>query len=180
MAEIQVYKTKITNACVLLRSYEPEFTNINSAKQFHHDCAKEAIETIDGRQGHKKREKIWLDVNKHLETESNILDSVIQRLNKMDFRNEGLLQQIALITSPQPNHSVANSHSSCQGWSNAAMTPQERNVRVMRPLLEVPTFAGNYMELNTFWSVFESLIHSDDDLSDQEKFLFLKKALKDK
>ncbi|KAK6009521.1 hypothetical protein OSTOST_25542, partial [Ostertagia ostertagi] len=155
--------------------------SINSAKQFHDACAKEAIETINGRQEHKEREKLMLDLNKHLEAESNILEiSAIQWLNKIDFRKEELLQQTALITSSQPNHSVTNSHSSCQGWSNAAMTPQERNVRVRRPLLEVPTFAGNYMEFNTFWSVFESLIHSDDDLSDQEKFLFLKQALKGK
>ncbi|KAK6033277.1 hypothetical protein OSTOST_00505 [Ostertagia ostertagi] len=78
MAEIQVFKTKITNACALLRSNEPEITkfnqgfsfppqieeckayirektallnhltkSINSAKQFHDACAKEAIETIN-------------------------------------------------------------------------------------------------------------------------------------
>ncbi|XGW35534.1 hypothetical protein V3C99_019061 [Haemonchus contortus] len=212
MAEIQVFKTKITNACTLLRSNEPEVMqfnqrfafplqieeckayirektallnhlarSINAAKQFHDACVKEAIETINGRQEHKEREKLMLDLNKHLEADPNILEiSAIQWLNKIDFRKEELLQQDSLITSSQHNHSVASSHSSCQDWSNGTMAPQERNVRVRRPLLEVPTFAGSYMEFNAFWSVFQSLIHSDDDLSDQEKFLFLKQALKGK
>uniref|UniRef100_A0A7I4YG10 CCHC-type domain-containing protein n=1 Tax=Haemonchus contortus TaxID=6289 RepID=A0A7I4YG10_HAECO len=212
MAEIQVFKTKITNACTLLRSNEPEVMqfnqrfafplqieeckayvrektallnhlarSINAAKQFHDACVKEAIETINGRQEHKEREKLMLDLNKHLEADSNILEtSVIQWLNKIDFRKEELLQQDSLITSSQHNHAVASSHSSCQEWSNGTMAPQERNVRVRRPLLEVPTFAGSYMEFNAFWSVFQSLIHSDDDLSGQEKFLFLKQALKGK
>ncbi|VDO68843.1 unnamed protein product [Heligmosomoides polygyrus] len=47
-----------------------------------------------------------------------------------------------------------------------------------RPVLEVPTFSGDCKELNAFWSVFQALIHNDASLTDQEKFLFLKQALK--
>ncbi|VDP08348.1 unnamed protein product [Heligmosomoides polygyrus] len=55
---------------------------------------------------------------------------------------------------------------------------QERNVAFRRPLLEVPTFPGDFREFNAFWSVFQPLMHNDASLTDQEKFLFLKQALK--
>uniref|UniRef100_A0A7I4Y7C3 Uncharacterized protein n=1 Tax=Haemonchus contortus TaxID=6289 RepID=A0A7I4Y7C3_HAECO len=212
MAEIQVFKTKITHACVLIKSNEQQLNNlsqafvfpnqmeeckeyikertsmlnymeksINSAKQFHNTCVKEAIENISGRAEQKEREKLMLDLNKHLENESNMLEvAVIQWLNKIEFRKDELLQQSALMNSSQDSHNHIASNTSCQERSTGATTNQERNIRVRRPLLEVPTFSGNYRDFSTFWSVFESLIHSDDDLSDQEKFLFLKQALKGK
>ncbi|XGW09415.1 hypothetical protein V3C99_011597 [Haemonchus contortus] len=209
MAEIQAFKTKITHACVLIKSNEPQINNlsqafvfpnqieeckeyikqrtsmlnyleksINSAKQFHNTCVKEAIENISGRAEQKEREKLMLDLNKHLENESNMLEvAVIQWLNKIEFRKDELLQQSALMTSSQDSHNHTVGYTSCQERSTGATTPQERNIRVRRPLLEVPTFSGNYRDFSTFWSVFESLIHSDGD---QEKFLFLKQALKGK
>ncbi|VDP14746.1 unnamed protein product [Heligmosomoides polygyrus] len=48
----------------------------------------------------------------------------------------------------------------------------------MLPLLEVPTFSGDFREFNAFWSVFQALIHIDASLTDQEKFLFLNQAIK--
>uniref|UniRef100_A0A7I4Z0M7 Uncharacterized protein n=1 Tax=Haemonchus contortus TaxID=6289 RepID=A0A7I4Z0M7_HAECO len=196
MAEIQVFKTKITHACVLIKSNEPQVNNlsqvfvfpnqmeeckeyikertsmlnyleksINSAKQFHNTCVKEAIENISGRAEQKEREKLMLDSNKHLENESNMLEvAVIQWLNKIEFRKDELLQQSALMTSSQDSHNHTVSNTSCQERSTGATTPQERNIRVRRPLLEVPTFSGNYRGFSTFWSEFESLIQSDDDL----------------
>ncbi|VDP09961.1 unnamed protein product, partial [Heligmosomoides polygyrus] len=70
-----------------------------------------------------------------------------------------------------------------KGGSNCTSTngvppSQERNVALRRPLLEVPNFSGDLRELNAFWSVFETLIYNDASLTDQEKFLFLKQALK--
>ncbi|XGW34474.1 hypothetical protein V3C99_018405 [Haemonchus contortus] len=155
--------------------------SINSAKQFHNTCVEEAIENISGRAEQKEREKLMLDLNKHPENESNMLEvAVIQWLNKIDFRKDELLQQSAPMTSSQDSHSHTVSNTSYKGRSSGAATPQECNIRVRRPLLEDPTFSGNYRDFSTFWSVFESLIHSDDDLSDQEKLLFLKQALKGK
>ncbi|KAL6730710.1 hypothetical protein Aduo_001661 [Ancylostoma duodenale] len=45
-------------------------------------------------------------------------------------------------------------------------------------MLEIPSFSGNFREFNSFWAVFESLIHNDGELSDVDKFLFFKQALK--
>lgn len=107
-----------------------------------------------------------LDLNKHVELESNVLEAgVIQWLNKIEIRKDELMQQSIRIASSQESNNHAVRNTSCQGRSTGSTTPQERNVRVRRPLPEVSTFSGNHREISTFWSVFESLIHSDDDFT---------------
>ncbi|KAK6060999.1 hypothetical protein COOONC_01341 [Cooperia oncophora] len=141
MAEIQVFKTKITNACALLKSHEPEVSKLDqslriptngeqsthAAKQFHDSYVIKAIETINARTEHKEREKLMLDLNKHLEAESNSLEiSVIQWLTRIDFRKEELLQQTALLTTSQ----AANSQSLNSGASNVTFyhVPTHENI----------------------------------------------------
>ncbi|KAK6019495.1 hypothetical protein OSTOST_14866 [Ostertagia ostertagi] len=212
MAEIQLFKTRITNACKLIRSSESDLklldnpfifptqkevcevyirektaqlnhliTTITKAKQLHDTCLDKAIETISSRSEQKDREKLMLELNNHMELESNGLEiTIIQWLSKIDFRKEELMQQASFIAEAI---SIANQAGSSQNNSHSGgdtVNPYDRNIRVRRPLLEVPTFSGDFREFNTFWSVFESLIHKDTDLSDQEKFLFLKQALKGK
>ncbi|VDO57832.1 unnamed protein product [Haemonchus placei] len=172
------YKEYIKERTLMLNYLEKL---INSATQFHNTCVKEAIENITGRVEQKGHEKLMVDLNKHLGLQSNMLEvAVIQWLNMIEFRKGELMQQSALIASSQESNIYTVSNTSYQERFSGATTPQERNIRVRRPLLEVPTFSGNYRDFSTFWSVFESLIHSDDDLSDREKFLRLKQALKGK
>ncbi|KAK6061393.1 hypothetical protein COOONC_00940 [Cooperia oncophora] len=127
------------------------------------------------RQSTRIEKSLLLDLNRHLEADSNSLEiSVIQWLTRIDARKEELLQQTALLSTPRAinSQSLSSGGSNCQEMLIGAITPQDRNIRVRRPLLEVPTFSGNFREFSTFWFVFESLIHNDSDLSDQEKFLF--------
>ncbi|KAK6017214.1 hypothetical protein OSTOST_17297, partial [Ostertagia ostertagi] len=196
MAEIQLFKTRITNACKLIRSSESDLklldnpfifptqkevcevyirektaqlnhliTTITKAKQLHDTCLDKAIETISSRSEQKDREKLMLELNNHMELESNGLEiTIIQWLSKIDFRKEELMQQASFIAEAI---SIANQAGSSQNNSHSGgdtVNPYDRNIRVRRPLLES----------------FESLIHKDTDLSDQEKFLFLKQALKGK
>ncbi|KAK6059344.1 hypothetical protein COOONC_03029 [Cooperia oncophora] len=77
-----------------------------------------------------------LDLNKHLEAESNGLEiSVIQWLTRIDFRKEELLQQTALLTTSQATNSqsVSSGASNCQEMLISAMTPQERNIQSQTP-----------------------------------------------
>ncbi|XGW04198.1 hypothetical protein V3C99_015391 [Haemonchus contortus] len=213
MAEIQLFKTRITHACRLIRSSESDLklldnpftfptekeecavyirektaqlnhltTTITKAKQLHDTYVDKAIETISSRSEQKDREKLMLELNNHMELESNSLEiAIIQWLSKIEFRKEELAQQASFIAEAA---SIANqagsSQHNCHSGGDTLNTLYERTIRVRRPLLEVPTFSGDYREFNTFWSVFESLIHNETDLSDQEKFLFLKQALKGK
>ncbi|VDP23528.1 unnamed protein product [Heligmosomoides polygyrus] len=214
MAEIQVYKTKMTKACGLIKKSEPEVNRLDQAfafpqerkeceayvrektaqlnhlmrtvmsnKRYHYNCLKEAIEIINSRPDEKKREKLMTDLNDHLQSESNELDITVMRWqNKVDFRKDELSQQTVLIASCQEgsngNCTVTGKGGSNSTSTNGAPPPQERNVALRRPLLEVPNFSGDLREFNAFWSVFETLIHNDASLTDQEKFLFLKQALK--
>ncbi|XGW22354.1 hypothetical protein V3C99_004963 [Haemonchus contortus] len=58
--------------------------SINPAKQFHNTCVKEIMEKISGRAEQNEHEELMLDLNRHLEVESNILEAaVIQWLNKI-------------------------------------------------------------------------------------------------
>ncbi|XGW34741.1 hypothetical protein V3C99_018619 [Haemonchus contortus] len=104
--------------------------------------------------------------------------TIIQWLDKIEFRRDESLQQSAPMASSQKSSNHTSSNTSCQERSTSGTS--HKGATFGRPLLEVPTFSGNYREFSTLWSVFESLIHSDDDLSDQEKFLFLKQAFKGK
>ncbi|KHJ93549.1 hypothetical protein OESDEN_06536 [Oesophagostomum dentatum] len=46
------------------------------------------------------------------------------------------------------------------------------------PQFEVPSFHGNYRDYPTFWTTYNTLIHSNQQLSTTDKFLFLKQSLK--
>ncbi|XGW34436.1 hypothetical protein V3C99_018376 [Haemonchus contortus] len=213
MAEIQLFKTRITHACRLIRSSESDLklldnpftfptekeecevyirektaqlnhltTTITKAKQLHDTYVDKAIETISSRSEQKDREKLMLELNNHMELESNGFEiAMIQWLSKIEFRKEELAQQASFIAEATSiaNQAGSSQHNSHSGGDTLS-TLYERTIRVRRPLLEVPTFSGDYREFNTFWSVFESLIHNEKDLSDQEKFLFLKQALEGK
>ncbi|EYC36509.1 hypothetical protein Y032_0889g2878 [Ancylostoma ceylanicum] len=60
------------------------------------------------------------------------------------------------------------------------MERSERLIKIRKPSLEISSFSGNYREFNSFGTVFESLIHNDNELSDTDKFLFLKQVLEGK
>ncbi|VDO79673.1 unnamed protein product [Heligmosomoides polygyrus] len=116
MAEIQAYKARITNACGLIKSSEPEVNRLDQAFAFPE--------------------------------EGKDCDAYIRE------------------KTAQLNHLMKTVISNKQYHDN------------WRPLFEGPTFSGDFREFNAFWSVFQALIHNDAGSTDQEKFLFLKQALK--
>ncbi|VDO29682.1 unnamed protein product [Heligmosomoides polygyrus] len=156
---------------------------VMSNKQYHDNCLKEAIETINSRPTKKERENLMTDLDDYLQAESYELDITVMRWqNKVDFKKDELSQQAILIASCQETASceqpaTGNSGNNYESAGEVAPS-QARNVALRRPLLEVPTFSGDFREFNAFWSVFQALIHNDYSLTDQEKFLFLKQALK--
>ena len=52
-----------------------------------------------------------------------------------------------------------------------------RALRVKLPKLELKRFGGNTLEWHQFWDVFDSLIHSSLELSDVDKFSYLRNIL---
>ncbi|KAL6734030.1 hypothetical protein Aduo_004616 [Ancylostoma duodenale] len=131
-----------------------------------------SLNHIAGRQDQKEREKLMTELNRHLELESNQLEvATAQWQNKVQFRQQELREQSNVLQSTAPSISSNNSEGTASGRS-------ERSMKIRRPMLEIPSFSGNFREFNSFWAVFESLVHNDDELSDIDKFLFLKQALK--
>ncbi|WKY15693.1 hypothetical protein Q1695_000857 [Nippostrongylus brasiliensis] len=157
---------------------------ISQGKELLEKYIKDAIERIDRRAEQKDQEKLMIDLNKHLEEDANRLEILtIQWLNKIEFRLEELTQQAILISDAASNTSYHANRSDDNGIQNQESHLSkgiDHGMRIRRPLLEVPTFSGNFREFTAFWSVYQSLIHDDSNLSDQEKFLFLKQALKGK
>ncbi|VDL66297.1 unnamed protein product [Nippostrongylus brasiliensis] len=206
MADIRVFKNKVSKACVLIRSHEAQMDELLQSFEFPNEKSqceefiraktadlnnlsrgitrgmqilekyiKEAMEKTDRGAEPMEQEKLMLDLNKHLEDDSNDLEILtIQWLNNIEFRLEELTQQATLIATPR------NSSNGTSDQDSHFQTRVDRCQRIRRPSLEVPAFSGDFREFATFWSVFKSLVHDDAELSDQEKFLFLKQALKGK
>ncbi|VDO97839.1 unnamed protein product [Heligmosomoides polygyrus] len=99
------------------------------------------------------------DLDDHLQAKTYELDITVMRWqNKVDFKKSELSQQAVLIASCQGTTSCEEPSTGNSG-NNYDST-------------------GDFREFNAFWSVFEALIHNDASLTDQEKFLFLKQAVK--
>ena len=50
---------------------------------------------------------------------------------------------------------------------------------IQLPKIEEPTFEGNLLNWRFFWEQFESTIHSKTQLTDSDKLIYLRDALKD-
>ncbi|EYC32614.1 hypothetical protein Y032_0003g1692 [Ancylostoma ceylanicum] len=61
-----------------------------------------------------------------------------------------------------------------------SLTSSSRHVenKMRLPQLEVPVFSGSYKDYPTSWTIYNSLIHSNPQLTNTDKFLFLRQALK--
>ena len=210
MAELQVFKAKINNACSLLKANESQVQRLDSPFAFpesREECESyirmkmgetthllnavqnalklqethigAAIQHIAARTEQKEREKLMTELNKHLEIESHQLEfQAAQWQNQIQFRQHELKQQTALLNCSAP--SISSQPNMDLGETASSIPRSERQIKIRKPMLEIPTFSGNFREFNSFWTVFDSLIHSDDELSDVDKFLFLKQALKGK
>ncbi|VDO67232.1 unnamed protein product [Haemonchus placei] len=92
-------------------------TTIKKAKQLHDIHFDKAIETISSRSEQKDREKLMLELNNHMELESNGLEiAIIQWLSKIEFRKEEEVQQASFIAEAasianQAGSKKHNSHS---------------------------------------------------------------------
>ena len=73
---------------------------------------------------------------------------------------------------------VANNSSSASQVQIIPQNHTERDIQIRLPKIELPTFSGSYEEWCTFNDTFLSLIHNNSQLSNIQKFHYLKSALK--
>ena len=72
---------------------------------------------------------------------------------------------------PSPPTPVADMHA-----PTASPAPPRGN-KVKLPKLSLPHFSGNVTKWTTFWDSFESAVHNNDDLTDVDKFNYLRSFL---
>lgn len=61
--------------------------------------------------------------------------------------------------------------------SNNDISQSKSRTNICFPTIKLPSFFGNYEDWVTFYDTFNSLVHSDENLSDTQKFHYLKSAL---
>ena len=117
------------------------------------------------------------DIKTEIDRAARLKADVLQRLAAIDEK----------LTVPQP---AGLSESENASWSPCSPLNQiviangatsssanSKTVRVKLPKLEVRKFSGKLEEWQEFWDSFESAIHSNDSLSNMDKFSYLRGLL---
>ncbi|KHJ85669.1 Pao retrotransposon peptidase, partial [Oesophagostomum dentatum] len=160
MAEIDEIKLSVTDLLQNLRD------QIQSAMNF-----------IGARKDQTEREKMMNDLDSFLSNEANSVEiKTVRWTSRLKYRQKELENQSGLIRM-QPSTSTAASVND-DDVNSRALSRTSVESRLRLPQLEVPAFHGSYREYPTFWTTYNTLIHSNHQLSNTDKFLFLKQALK--
>ncbi|KHJ98961.1 Tas retrotransposon peptidase A16 [Oesophagostomum dentatum] len=137
---------------------------------------KEQVQNAMAFTGTKKdqseREKLMTDLDKFLNEGAIATElKAVQCTSRLRYRQRELDRQSSLIQAKSP--SVRSEEIDDFGAGRRFMDD-----KIRLPQLEVPVFHGNYKDYPTFWTTYNSLIHSNPQLSNADKFLFLKQALR--
>ncbi|KHJ96024.1 peptidase family A16 [Oesophagostomum dentatum] len=100
----------------------------------------------------------------------------VQWASRLRYRQRELDRQSSLIQA-KPSMSATSSVNS-EEIDDITVSRRFMENKLRLPQLEVPAFHGNFKDYPTFWTTFNSIIHSNPQLSSTDKFLFLKQALK--
>ena len=113
------------------------------------------------------------DTAAEIDKAARLKADVLQRLAAIDEKlavlQPGLSESQNMSWSPSKNQNVENRATSSSANS--------KTVKVKLPKLEVRKFSGKLEEWQEFWDSFESAIHSNDSLSNVDKFFYLKGLL---
>lgn len=115
----------------------------------------------------------------------NIVQSEIEELEIEQIEDRVLVEEKyfklhARIQSLVKNRLSCESRASgsgSEGASSRSQLPSSRSTQIHLPNLNIPTFCGKYEDWKSFLDIFNALIDSDNNLSEVQKFLYLKTAL---
>ena len=88
----------------------------------------------------------------------------------------GLQDKLTLLTATKPEFSRASARSPDDHYSTAS---EPRRDVVKRPTINLPTFHGDIMHWNSFWTAFAGAIDSDPHFSKINKLTYLRGCIKD-
>ena len=102
------------------------------------------------------------------------LDEEIEQADGYKDNVYRALTMIDKALKPKPSRPTPTATSSATAMS-PAVTPHINRVKL--PKLSLPHFSGNITKWDTFWDSYESAIHKNDDLTDIDKFNYLRSLL---
>lgn len=142
---------------------------------FYHKGIAEA-ESIDPHEAEIKRERLtkWIsEVRENLERIENTDEHVFceEFLTENCKHEELFLKAMAILRAALTVKDSETSFFDFTGASNI-IKPELRLSNI-----DVPTFSGNYADWQSFNELFCSLVHTNKNLSDVQKFHYLKKSL---
>ena len=108
------------------------------------------------------------DITKEVEEAGKVRAEARKTLKQLDEK----------LNKDNHNNSVVESPSNVESMSNESVTTASK-VRAKLPKLEVKKFKGDVCKWQEFWDSFESSIHSNDCLSDVDKFNYLRGLLEE-
>ncbi|XP_058456828.1 uncharacterized protein LOC131434190 [Malaya genurostris] len=120
------------------------------------------------------------EVQKHAESDPDVK---VEALEQLDDENDRILQEfqkqfyvlkaslLALLPSHHESGSQNNRDDSCD------IQPPVTFSKVKLPEIRLPSFSGKIFEWVTFRDAFLSLIHSNPQLNDMDKFTYLRSSL---
>ena len=116
------------------------------------------------------------DVTTEIDRSTRLKADVTQRLVAID---EKLAATNVLYASPYAGSSGSQGQNIVENGSGNRVTSavNPKPVRVKLPKLEVRKFSGKLEDWQEFWDSFDSAIHSNDSLSNLEKFSYLRGLL---
>ena len=104
------------------------------------------------------------------ENDSLITNEIAESSEHRDKVNEYIVKIDDILENNSSDESVSN-------LSISSKSSKTDSHRVRLPKLEVSRFNGNILSFRGFWDQFNATIHSSNDLSDIEKFTYLKSLL---
>ena len=132
-----------------------------------------------------KLAQLKLSLHEKLETlkqlDSEVVDltpeeGLDEEIEQADGYKDNVYRALTMIDKAlKPKPSSPSPAASSPTPTSPAVTPPVNRVKL--PKLSLPHFSGNITKWDTFWDSYESAIHKNDDLTDIDKFNYLRLLL---
>ncbi|KAL6742699.1 hypothetical protein Aduo_015822 [Ancylostoma duodenale] len=172
MTELAAFKTHISLACRTINALQTKVLLENLKSQID-----VAMTNTMARKEQSERERLINDLDAFLNIEANETEVIaIQLTGRLNYRLQELEKQSSIIQARPTTSGTTSARDTDTDSTVSSLRHIENKMRL--PQLEVPVFSGSYKDYPTFWTIYNSLIHSNPQLTNMDKFLFLRQALK--
>ena len=122
-----------------------------------------------------------LEIIKALDTEViDLIDdeeALASEIEQADGYKEGVFQALIKIDRVTKAPPASISPTTPVEGEDHILSPVSRSSCVRRPKLQLRSFSGDLTKWTSFWESFKSAVHTNDDLSNVEKFNYLNSLL---